>query len=118
MSPANDPADKPADETTGGPRPDEPAVRRPEEEPLSPNGSSATSPEEIEAQIRRQRAELAETLDALGTKLDVKSQAQAKAHQVKARATTDTGKPRPEVVGAAVVVVAGVVALVWWRRSR
>jgi len=118
MSSAKDPADTPADDTAGRPRPDEPAVRRPEEEPLSPNGSGAASPEEIEAQIRQQRAELAETLDALGAKLDVKSQAQAKAHQVKDRATTETGKPRPELVGAAVVVVAGVVALVWWRRSR
>ena len=107
-----------ADNRADDPRPDEPAVRRPEEEPLSPNGSAAATPEEIEAQIREQRAELAETLDALGAKLDVKSQAQAKAHQVKDRATTDSGKPRPELIGAAVVVVAGVAALVWWRRSR
>ena len=85
---------------------------------MSQNGSTATTPEDIEAQIRQQRAELAETLDALGAKLDVKSQAQAKASQVKDRATTDSGKPRPELVGAAVVAVAGVVALVWWRRSR
>lgn len=87
------------------------------------------SPEEIEADIEQQREELAETLDALGAKLDVKSQAQVKAQdlkttaQVKAvaakdRATTPEGKPRPELIAAAVVVVAGTVALVWWRRSR
>jgi MYXO-CTERM domain-containing protein len=32
------------------------------------------------------------------------------------RATTADGKPRPELVGAAVVAVALVGLLVWWRR--
>ena len=96
------------------------------------NGSdqkSSQSPAEIEAEIDQQREELAETLDALSAKLDVKAQAQAKAQEVKAttqlkvaqtkdRATTDAGKPRPELIGAAVVLVVGTVALVWWRRSR
>ena len=90
---------------------------------------TAKSPSELEADIEQQREELAETLDALTAKLDVKSQAQAKAHEVKAstqlkvaqtkdRATTDDGKPRPEVLAAAAVVVVGVGVLVWWRRSR
>ncbi len=110
--------------TAQDPRDDELAVRRPREEPVPEHpdaevaGSSAGTPEEIEAEIRQQRAELAETLDALGAKLDVKSHAQAKAAQVKQRATTDSGRPRPELIGAAAVVVVGVVALVWWRRSR
>jgi hypothetical protein len=96
------------------------------------NGSdekASQSPAEIEAEIDQQREELAETLDALSAKLDVKAQAQAKAKEVKAttqikvaetkdRATTDDGKPRPELIGAAVVLVAGTVAYVWWRRSR
>lgn len=96
------------------------------------NGSdqkSSQTPAEIEAEIDQKREELAETLDALSSKLDVKAQAQAKADEVKAttqlklaetkdRATTDEGKPRPEVVGAAVVLVVGAVAFVWWRRSR
>ncbi len=110
------------DPTSGSDQPadDEVAVRRSQEQPLSPNGEAAkeSSPEAIEAEIRQQRAELAETLDALGAKLDVKSHAQARAQQLRQRATTDSGKPRPELVGAAVVVAAGVVALVWWRRSR
>ena len=77
---------------------------------------SDQTPEEIQAEIEQQRERLAGTLDALSEKLDVKSQAQAKVAEVKDRATTDTGRPRTEVllVGATVVVVA--VALVWWRR--
>ena len=76
---------------------------------------SNQTPEEIQADIERQREQLAGTLDALSAKLDVKSQAQAKVAEVKDRATTDTGRPRNEVllVGAAVVVVA--VTLMWWR---
>jgi cobalamin biosynthesis Mg chelatase CobN len=77
---------------------------------------TSQTPEEIQAEIEEQREQLAGTLDALSAKLDVKSQAQTKVAEVKDRATTDTGRPRNEVllVGATVVVVA--VALVWWRR--
>jgi uncharacterized protein YjbJ (UPF0337 family) len=82
------------------------------------DGSAPSTPAEIQADIDRQREQLAQTVDALGHKLDVKSQAQAKVAQVKDRATTDTGKPRPEVVAAGVVSVAAVVALIWWRRRR
>ena len=93
------------------------------------SSTSAATPAEIEADIEQQREELAETLDALTAKLDVKSHAQAKVHdmrtttrlkvaETKDRVTTDGGKPRPEVLGTAALVVVGVVALVWWRRSR
>jgi hypothetical protein len=84
------------------------------------------TPEEIEAEIEVQREQLAGTLDALSAKLDVKSQASAKVADAKVtaqakvadarnRATTDDGRPRPEllVFGATVVVVA--IAIVWWR---
>jgi len=79
--------------------------------------SDHRTPAQIEADIARQRAQLADTVDALSAKLDVKSQAQAKVDQVRARATTDTGRPRPEVLGAAAVMVA-LVALYVWRRRR
>jgi cobalamin biosynthesis Mg chelatase CobN len=77
---------------------------------------TSETPEQIEADIERQREQLAGTIDALSVKLDVKSQAQAKVADVKDRATTETGRPRPELVmfGAAVVVVT--FAVVWWRR--
>ncbi len=90
----------------------------PEQDRAAANGSSANSPEQIQADIDRQREQLAQTVDALSHKLDVKSQAQAKIAHARDRATTDSGKPRPELVAAGVVGVAAVVALVWWRRRR
>ena len=71
---------------------------------------------ELEADIEAQRDHLAETVDQLTHKLDVKAQAKERSAQVVDRATTADGKPRPELVGAAVAVVALVGLLVWWRR--
>jgi hypothetical protein len=70
--------------------------------------------EALEADIARQREELAHTVDELQARLDVKSRAREKAHELKDRATTDTGRPRPEVTTAAVAgagVLAGLVGL-------
>ena len=75
-----------------------------------------STPEEIQADIERQREQLAQTVDELGHKLDVKAQTREKVAEVKDRATTDTGKPRPELA-VAVVAVAALVGLVIWRRS-
>jgi len=73
------------------------------------------TPEQIEADIEAQRAQLADTVDQLTAKLDVKSQARAKVADVKHRATTDDGAPRPEVLAAAGSLVAMALVLVWWR---
>ena len=80
---------------------------------MSTNGAS---PEVIEADIARQREQLAATVDELQHRLDVKAQAKEKVAEVKDRATTDTGKPRPELAIAVLAVVA-VVGLAIWRRS-
>jgi MYXO-CTERM domain-containing protein len=90
---------------------------------------SNQTPEEIQADIERQRQRLADTVDQLGHKLDVKAQTRAKVADVKVQtkakvadvkelSTTDDGRPRPEVLGAAAAVLAGLVALVWLRRRR
>lgn len=79
------------------------------------NGSS---PDAIEADIERQREELAATVSALQDRLDVKSRAKETAAELKDRATTDTGKPRPELAALAAAAVIGVVGLVVWRRRR
>ena len=102
------------------------------------------TPEQIEAEIEVQREQLAETIDALSAKLDVKSQAQAKVEEVKqtaqskvaqvkqtAQATVGSatgtvrhgvtsgtvapsGRPRPELVAFGVTVLVATVVL-WWR---
>ena len=83
----------------------------------SVNGTGGpTTPAEIEADIVRQREELADTVAALQTKLDVKSKAKHKAADLKDRATTDSGKPRPAYVAGAAAAVAALVGLVAWRR--
>jgi hypothetical protein len=70
----------------------------------------------IEAEIEAQREQLAETVDQLAHKLDVKAQAQERVADLKDRATTDTGKPRPELMAATVGAVALLGLLLWWRR--
>ena len=71
---------------------------------------------ELEVEIEEQREQLAETVDQLAHKLDVKAQAKERAQQVADRATTDTGRPRPALVGAVAGVVVLTGLLVWWRR--
>ena len=87
------------------------------------------TPEEIQEDIEQQREQLAQTVDQLGHKLDVKAQSKAKVEDVKAQtqaklaeakelSTTDDGKPRPEVLGAAAAVVVGVAMIIWLQRRR
>ena len=79
-----------------------------------------TQQEILEADIARQRDELAQTVTDLQARLNVKARAQAKAHDLKDRATTEDGKPRPAVAAGAVAgagLVAGAVALEVRRRK-
>jgi hypothetical protein len=71
---------------------------------------------DLEAQIEEQREQLADTVDQLSHKLDVKAQAKERAQRAADRATTSTGRPRPELVAAGVGVVVLGGLLVWWRR--
>ena len=69
-----------------------------------------------ERDVERNREQLAQTVDALQDKLDVKSKARARLRETRDRVTTDDGRPKPVVVAGAAAALAGVVALVWWRR--
>ena len=76
------------------------------------------TPEQIEADIAAQRERLAQTVDQLSAKLDVKSRTQARLAGVKDRATTVEGTPRPEVIAAAGSLVAMITVLLIWRLRR
>lgn len=71
----------------------------------------SSSAQDLEADIARQRTELADTVQHLHDRLDVKARAREKAQDLKDRATTDEGRPRPEVVAAGAGVLVGAVAL-------
>ncbi len=78
--------------------------------------SNGTSPQQLEADIARQREDLAVTVEQLQAKLDVKARAQGKAHELKDRATTADGRPRPDLTAAALAAVVLVAGLLVWRR--
>jgi hypothetical protein len=85
---------------------------------MNAHRSNGTTPEQLEADIARQRDELADTVDALQAKLDVKTRAKQKAAELKERATTDTGRPRTEVIAGGVGVLALVAGLVVLKARR
>ena len=80
------------------------------------SGVNGTTPDEIEADIARQREELAATVTELHARLDVKARARAKAAELRGRATTPDGKPNPRVVAAA-VAIAVLAGVAFWRRQ-
>jgi hypothetical protein len=69
------------------------------------------TPDELETQIEAQRDHLADTVDQLAQKLDVKAQA-------KARLDSLRGQIRPQSVAAFVGAALVVGGLVWWRKRR
>jgi hypothetical protein len=71
-----------------------------------------------ERKVEANREQLADTVDALQAKLDVKSHAQDRVRELKDRATTESGRPRSDLVAGAAAVVLALSALVWWRRRR
>lgn len=81
--------------------------------PSQPLPSTQQTPEQIAAEVEAQRAALAETVDRLGDKLDVKSRTRARVSGLRDSATTDDGRPRPQVLAAAGSLVAITAVLVW-----
>jgi hypothetical protein len=79
------------------------------------SGVNGTTPEEIEADIARQREELAATVTELHARLDVKARSKAKAAELRGRATTPDGQPDPRVLAAAVAVVV-LAGVAFWRK--
>lgn len=80
---------------------------------------------QIEADIARTREELAQTVDELTARLDVKTRVQEsvqeRVQELRDRATDDQGRPTPVTMaigGVAVAAVVAIVALSIWRRRR
>ena len=71
---------------------------------------------DLEAEIEEPREHLADTVDQLAHKMDVKAQAKERAEDLKSRMTNADGKPRTAVYAtiAGLLVTTGL--LVWWRR--
>ena len=65
------------------------------------------TPEQLEAEIEVQRAQLADTVDRLTEKLDVKAQAKARISRI---------TPMTYAAFAAAAILVG--GLVWWRGRR
>jgi xanthine dehydrogenase iron-sulfur cluster and FAD-binding subunit A len=78
---------------------------------------ASSDPHAIRADLEQTRENLAQTVDALHAKLDVKAQAKARVAEVKDRATTNSGRPRLEIVAGGVAVVLLVAGLIRWRRG-
>ena len=85
--------------------------------PTTTTPTTSNDPDVIREEIERTRDELACTVDALQAKLDVKSQAKARVARVKDQVTTDSGKPRPELVAGVVGAALLVVGLIRWRKG-
>ncbi len=83
--------------------------------------SSTTDPEQLRAEIEHTRADLAETVDALSAKLDVKAQAAHKVGEVKAAVVNAATKAKPyrrQLVGAASGLLVAFLGMRTWRRRR
>ena len=102
----------------------------------APGGNAPTddaSPEvaDLQADIERTRADLAETVDQLTAKLDVKTRvrksvadtkedATAQLLKLRDQATDEQGKPTPKALGiggGALAAVIAVVVIALWRRN-
>lgn len=95
----------------------------------SESKSHAPSVDELETDISHTRDDLADTVDALAAKFDVKtrarerietvrSQAKDASQDVRERLIDEEGKPRRGAIGAAAVTAAGVLAAVVIRKRR
>ncbi len=85
------------------------------------SGVGSADAADIEAHIEATRTDLAETIDALGARLDVRTRVQERLARLRDEVTDLDGRPTPRAVAAGaglVAVVATGAALVVWRRSR
>jgi hypothetical protein len=73
---------------------------------------------EIEADLQATAQRLSANVDALVDRVSPKQIARSSVTSARGLVTTDSGRVRPEVVGAIVGAIAGGVVLIWWARRR
>ncbi len=86
--------------------------------PVPPHGNGHRSPAEIEAQIERTRAHLAETIDHISERISPRQAARRGARRVKAQIVDEAGRLRPERVAILGVGVLALVGLLVLRQRR
>jgi hypothetical protein len=84
----------------------------------APARPAGRTPAQIEADIEATRARLAGTVDAIADRVKPANVARRGVDAAKAQVVAPDGSLRVERVAALAAVVAGVVGLVVWRRSR
>ena len=85
---------------------------------MSQSKASTPTADQLERDIAAQREQLADDVEALRAKLDVKTRARTKVEHLRGRVTTEGGRPQPALVAAVVFAVAAVGGLVYLRRRR
>jgi hypothetical protein len=83
-----------------------------------PEPRSSKRPAEIEQELQETTDRLAWRVDELVQRVHPKQVARRGAATIREKLTTPTGRPRAEVVGAAIGALAGVTVLVWRARRR
>lgn len=70
---------------------------------------------QIEADLEATAQRLSANVDALAERLSPKHVAKRSVGSAKGLMITDSGRPRPEVIGAVAGALVGAAVLVWWR---
>lgn len=71
---------------------------------------------QIEENLEATAQRLSANIDALVDRLSPKHVAKSSVSEAKALVLTESGRPRPELIGAIAGALVGVAVLVWWRR--
>ncbi len=85
--------------------------------PGAPDVSGPTEPDEIRADIEATRDQLTATVAELSHRLDVPTRAKESAAQAKDTAVETYRENPPVVIGVGIALIAGIVALLVWRRK-
>ena len=84
---------------------------------MSQASPRSSDPAAIQAEIEATREQLAQTVDQLAARLDVRARAQERLFRVRDTVVETYRESPPVVLGATAVLVAAVLGVVIWRKS-